>query len=74
MKSRAWMSKTSVSGVGSLQVVARKFTLKKEAGDRQFPTRQSRRLNKLCAKIGGSLSMISAFWFLRFLEAPLVGL
>ena len=22
-------------------------------------------------KIGGSLSMISAFWFLRFLEAPL---
>ena len=27
-----------------------------------------------CVKIGGSLSIISAFCFLRFLEAPLVGL
>ena len=45
-----------------------------KAGDRQFPTRESRRLKKSCVKIGGSLSMISSFWFLRFLEAPLVGL
>ena len=59
MESRAWMSKTSVSGVGSLQLVTWKFTMKKEAGDCQFPTRQSRRLNKSCVTIGGSLLMIS---------------
>jgi histone-lysine N-methyltransferase SETMAR len=59
MKSRAQMSKTSISGVGSLQLVTWKFTMKKEAGDCQFPTRQSRRLNKSCVTIGGSLLMIS---------------
>jgi len=55
MEIRAWMSKTSVSVVGNLQLVARKFTMKKEAGDRQFLTKQSQKLNKSCVKIGGSL-------------------
>lgn len=40
-----------------------KFRRKKEAGDRQFPRRQLRRLTKPCEKIGGSLWMISIFGF-----------
>jgi histone-lysine N-methyltransferase SETMAR len=66
--------KNILSDQGSLQMVARKFTMKQEAGDHQLTMRQLRRLNKLCVKIGVSLSIISTFCFLRFLEAPLVGL
>lgn len=42
MISRERMSKTSTCGVGSLKLVSWKFTTKKEAGDRQLPTRQSK--------------------------------
>ena len=51
MESHAWMSETSVSGVGSLQLVARKFTMKKEAEDRQFPTRQSRNFEQIMCQV-----------------------
>jgi len=54
MASRTWMSKTSESSVGSLQLVILKFTTKKEGGDHQFSMRQSRRLSKPCVKISGS--------------------
>lgn len=45
--SRAWMSETFASGVGSLQLVTWKFTMNKQVGDRQFPIRQSRRLDQI---------------------------
>ena len=66
------ISKRSETGVGSLHLVALKFMTKNEAGDCQLAKRWSRRLRNPCVKIGGSLWMISAFRFLRFLE-PFIG-
>lgn len=57
MENRAKMSKMFANGIGSLQPVVLKFTMRRGVGDRQFHTRQLRRLKKHFMKMDGSLRM-----------------